>query len=143
MEILLRVKDKMEALLRVKDKKNLNSETLDARLTKRGDVIVVVPDGHNWGKEELTNPDWRIVKVPAVTVEEAAPCLEPEDEFGSPSWTPMSQRRKTMINADHVNLPQAFKAWLVDDTRAQPTFTLSITKQQFADIKALRPTRKV
>lgn len=36
-----------------------------------GDVIVAMPDGHHWGKEELNHPHWRIVRVPSMSQHEA------------------------------------------------------------------------
>lgn len=31
-----------------------------------GDILAVQPDGWNWGKLELSNPNWRIIKFPGV-----------------------------------------------------------------------------
>lgn len=53
----------MELLVRTKDKIGTTPE-LCAQCTKRGDVIVAMPDGHNWGTKEIANPDWRIIRVP-------------------------------------------------------------------------------
>jgi hypothetical protein len=30
---------------------------------KAGDVVVACPDGHEWGREELANPEWRVVRA--------------------------------------------------------------------------------
>lgn len=54
-----------EILLRVVDKTN-DDKQLDAQCSKRGDVIVVMPDGWAWGREELKSDVWRIVKLPGV-----------------------------------------------------------------------------
>jgi hypothetical protein len=48
-----------------------------------GDVVVAMPDGHSWSKTELSNPDWRIVRVPITQVEATA--LTSSDESFSPS----------------------------------------------------------
>ena len=71
-----------ELLIRIRSKTSPDIYK-DVRLTKRGDVIVVRPDGHDWGTEELTNPDWRIVRCPALTVAEAEAMLveEPGDQL--------------------------------------------------------------
>jgi hypothetical protein len=37
--------------------------------SKRGDVIAVCPNGWGWTPAELTNPDWRIVRVPFTAAE--------------------------------------------------------------------------
>jgi hypothetical protein len=34
-----------------------------ATSTERGDVIEVVPDDHQWGRLDLTNPDWVVLRV--------------------------------------------------------------------------------
>lgn len=45
---------------------------------KTGDVVVVMPDGHEWGKEER-EPLFFVVKVPGLDVEEAkVKFLQPE-----------------------------------------------------------------
>ena len=54
-----------ELLVRVVDKTN-DDKKLDAQCSKRGDVIVVQPDGWPWGREELKSEVWRIVKLPGV-----------------------------------------------------------------------------
>lgn len=54
----------MELLVRIRDKINLNDPYFHDMLTKRGDVIVVKSDGHAWGKEEIANPEWIIIRVP-------------------------------------------------------------------------------
>lgn len=57
-----------EILLRVVDKTN-EDKALDALCSKRGDVIVVKPDGWPWGTEELKSDVWRVVKLPGVDPE--------------------------------------------------------------------------
>lgn len=57
-----------ELLIRTIDKTADNVDQ-DRLLSKRGDVIVVEPDGHNWGAQELTSDFWMIIKVPGVEVE--------------------------------------------------------------------------
>ena len=48
-----------------------DSRGLDQRLmqTKAGDVVVIVPDGHQWGREEVSNPDWRVLQLPGLAAE--------------------------------------------------------------------------
>lgn len=54
-----------EILLRVRDK---DSKSVDQRLmqNKAGDAVVVVEDGHQWGDEEVSNPDWRVLRLPGL-----------------------------------------------------------------------------
>lgn len=130
----------MEILFRAQDKVNLNDETLDVKCLKRGDVVVVVPDGHNWGTQELTNPIWRIVKAPILSEADVADFTDPEDEFET---HPMAQRRKFMIDLDNLSLTPQFLAYLADDTRQEPTYTTIWTKVQLLALKKQRPTRKI
>ena len=48
----------MEALIRIVDK------GVAEDCSKAGDVISICPDFWAWSAAELTNPDWRIVRVP-------------------------------------------------------------------------------
>lgn len=68
----------MELLVRVVDKPRSGVAELDAKRTSAGDVIAYFPDGHQWGREELSNPDWRIVRVPGLSDIEAEALLTPE-----------------------------------------------------------------
>lgn len=58
---------------------------------KRGDIVVSMPDGHEWGREE-TLPTFVVVKVPGIDHERAAKYLESTD----------SLRRKFRIRVDDV-----------------------------------------
>ena len=117
-----------EVLLRVVDKVNPNSVYLDAQCLKRGDVVVVCPDGWNWGTEELSNPHWRILKLPNIPVEQMQQFLseEPETDPANPSRT--RQRRGFKFNVDGAT--GALRTYLRDETRAQPTFTSSLSLTQ-------------
>ena len=139
MQLLLRVKNKVDILFRNRDKVNPNDETLDVKCLKRGDIVVVVPDNHNWGKQELINPDWRIIKAPNLSEADTADFTDPEDDFDT---DPMCQRRKWMIDLDNVNLTQEFIDYLNDDTRQQPSYTSVWTREQLLSLKIIRPTRK-
>ena len=111
-----------ELLLRVNDKIG-STPALDARCTKRGDVIVVMPDGHVWGEREKDSPDWRIVKLPNVSVLQASAWLGEEPNTG-PVTNPM--RRRRLWHLDLTQLP-VIAAWLADDSRQEPTITLPLT----------------
>lgn len=86
-----------ELLLRVVDKTSPDPYR-DARLTKRGDVIVVCPDGWNWGLEELASPDWRILRLPALSVSEARALLAEEPETDPTQPSRVRQRRAFRLN---------------------------------------------
>jgi hypothetical protein len=61
----------MELLVRIVDKPQSGDVYLDAGRTVAGDVIAFAPDGHIWGREEVRNPDWRIIRVPGMQRVEA------------------------------------------------------------------------
>lgn len=95
-----------ELLVRVVDKVNPDFYA-NTKCLKRGDVIAVCEDGWGWGVEELANPDWRILKIPDMTVAEASVFLAPERnrDPGQPSRT--LQRRAFAIDLDHPAIDQA------------------------------------
>lgn len=75
---------------------------------KRGDVVVVQPDGHQWGRLE-TAPKFVVVKVPDVTVEQARRFIEAEgatevDPFTGTSRFVVSRRRRWRVRVDDVPL---------------------------------------
>jgi hypothetical protein len=116
-----------ELLVRVVDKVNKASARLDAQCTKRGDVIAVQPDGWTWGKQELVNPEWRILCVPGLTVNEASPWLAPQLPEAPDDTRPLYRR------AFHLDLQAStfdgLRAWLDDGTRAAPLALLGESKQ--------------
>lgn len=63
-----------ELLVRIADK--VPADDPRARLFLRaGEVVVVCPDGWTWSAAEQTNPHWKIIKLPKVTVSEASAML--------------------------------------------------------------------
>ncbi len=59
-----------ELLVRVVDKPLSGKPEVDCHRTRRGDVIVAQADGAGWGTGELTSPDWVILSVPGMSLEE-------------------------------------------------------------------------
>lgn len=70
----------MEVLIRVVDKGPNEDHS------KAGDVISVCPDGWQWSPAELTNPDWRIIRVPILQTQ--------ADAFLSRANNPLVKRRR-------------------------------------------------
>ncbi len=95
-----------ELLVRVVDKINHDDPYLDAKCLKAGDVVVVCPDGWVWGREELANPEWRIVRVPGLTVEQCAGFLSEEPETDPTNPNPMRQRRGFRLEIEHGRFDQ-------------------------------------
>lgn len=51
--------------------------TLNAQAYKRGDIVVAMPDGHQWGAKERNTAHFLIVQVPDMSLEEARSLTEP------------------------------------------------------------------
>lgn len=129
-----------ELLVRVVSKSSADPAQ-DAKLTKRGDVIVVAPDGWGWSTIELTAPHWRIFKWSSVTESEASALLTPELPVSEVDIdNPLLQRRGFNLNIDAAILPSALKAYIADDSRAQPFFTIS-AQVTLASIKTKKARR--
>lgn len=90
-----------EIFLRLVSKVNTDP-LLDAQCTKRGDVIVVVPDNHPWGNAELNNGECVIVKIPKVSISQASPFLSPELETDILNPNPVLQKRGWTFNINNV-----------------------------------------
>ena len=69
-----------------------------AALPQPGDVIVIMEDGHPWGVQEMTAPDWRIFALPGVDASAFANLLTPEV-----STTPGTVSRTLQYRAFHLD----------------------------------------
>ena len=125
-----------EMLVRVVDKISADPY-LNAKLTKRGDVISVQPDGWVWGKEEQKNPDWRIVKLPGVSVTNASQFVAPEKDADLKNPSRVLQSRAARLDLD--NLPLGIAAVMADIKRRNPTARTSLTAQDLAALKISKP----
>lgn len=66
-----------EFLIKARDPIDLpKDEEKRNRCYRRGDIVVVMPDGHEWGKEERL-PKFVVVKVAGMSVETAQKYIEP------------------------------------------------------------------
>jgi hypothetical protein len=111
-----------EMLVRVVDKVGVDLYK-DCQCTKRGDVIVAQADGWNWGLQEKTNPHYRIIKVPGLTVSAAQALCSPEVAVDPNNPSRTLQKRGFKLDLANVAWPAGFQAWLSDSTRATPVFT--------------------
>lgn len=93
----------MELLIRIVDKTLSGNAEIDAQRTRAGDVIVVMPDGHIWGTEEILNPDWRIVRVPGLSQAEALSLVSPETAtaFGD---TRRLRKRQMSVDLEQLDI---------------------------------------
>jgi hypothetical protein len=134
-----------EILLCVRDMRNIAWP-----YPQQGDVIAVAPDGWRWGDCELgrpvegnpngNHPFWRIIKLPNVTVAQAANLLAPERDADPQHPSPYLQYRqfyfdKTKIPASQIALLQN----LADDLRANGFVTLNFTAAQLTNVISRRP----
>lgn len=106
---------------------------IDTKRYKSGDVVVAMDDGWQWGVEELTNPLFRIVKLPNIPLAEAEAFLGGQKDSDPAHPSRMLQRRAFGI--DFSSLPKAVTNWWSDDTRATPILTSNITVAQFRALK--------
>lgn len=128
-----------ELLIRVKDKTNADDPDADRLCSKRGDVVVVCPDGHPWSEAERTAPYWRIVKLPGIDPADLDELIRPEidDTPPEPGQPPMRLLRRRAAALDLDALPAAVRAWLDDDSpgRAQ---TRSLVRGRAAVLALIR-----
>lgn len=67
-----------ELLVRIQDNPLTGDAATDCQRTMRGDVIVAMPDGHDWTPRERQSPHWVIVKVPEMSLAEGEALASPE-----------------------------------------------------------------
>lgn len=115
MELLIRIVDSYPGLT--------GDDAFDSKVSRRGDVIVAVPNGWAWGDKELTEPFWRILKLPNVS-EAMAQSLVGEEAPLSEAPDPTLQFRGFTFDVDKAT--GQLRNYLRDDTRASPSFTSQI-----------------
>ena len=86
---------------------------------KRGDIVVVMPDGHKWGNAECL-PTFVIVKIPGLSVETAMKYIEPAYVLGNEEFG-IAERRRWTVLVDTI--PNSIKNQLL--STGQVTVTLS------------------
>ena len=105
----------MELLIRINDRDSADRQ-LYCSMTRRGDVIAAQPDGWVWSTAELTNPEWRILKMPTLTQAEADALTTPElDPSSTKAYT--WSKRGTALYFEKQALPYKFLKYLRDATR--------------------------
>lgn len=119
----------MELLVRIKDKPLSGDLLLDSLRTMRGDVIHVAPDGHQWGKKEIDNPEWRIIKCPDMGKAEAEALLAREP--GDPLKNKYLRKRLFRLDLD------ALEKTLADQLVYDPNVAVA-TRGGIAKVEATR-----
>jgi hypothetical protein len=124
-----------ELLVRAVDKVCPKNAELDARCTKRGDVIVACRDGHPWSAAERRDPAWRIVKIPGVAPNDPRIVQLLTDEKDVDLAAVRPRRRVAMLNLDSA--PLTLRTLLADALRLTPI--LSVTETVFDAMRATKP----
>lgn len=107
-----------KVLLRIVDKTS-DDPAKDCRLRKRGDVVCVVPDTHEFSEFELNHPEWRVLSIPSLSVEDAETWRTPDDAAGQ-----YRHRCKYRFNIDA--LPAAIQQQIA--SREQPVVTVPLSR---------------
>jgi hypothetical protein len=130
-----------EILIRVIDKVNHDDPVKNASLTKRGDVIVVCPDGHRWSDMEMTHKEWRIIAFPGVDETHMTEFLAPE--FAGPDGDDsMLRPRAFKFDVDSHGLPADMVAHLDDERRQIPIIVAEMDRNTIHQFRARRPPLK-
>lgn len=99
-----------------------DKQSYEAR-SQIGDVIVVKPDGWNWGKEECL-PNFIVIKIPDLKYEDAKNYEQSlTEEYVDPE-TQMIETR--MLKCRKYQIPTA----VIDDAKQSVSTTVSISKEQ-------------
>jgi len=85
-----------EMLISLKSKTNAAEPVKNNQLYQRGDIIVIMPDGHPWSKTERETPEWRILQVPGDP--ESFASLVRAEENTRADWL----RRLKTLDLEHV-----------------------------------------
>ena len=103
-----------EVLLRVIDKVN-EDPYKDCKLLKKGDVVIICPDGWSWSIEEKTNPDWRILKLPNISKEFAEAFTSPEIDTDPQNPSNVLRRRSHFFDLDNllIKLSKSFSSKII------------------------------
>jgi len=111
-----------EILIKAKDNVNPDPE-LDKLNYKRGHFVAVMPDGHTWGKKECL-PDFFILKIPGVSVDQFDEYMKPELDTGDAKKQIITKRRIHKLDIDATTIPKAIR------NAVKNTGVATITKAQ-------------
>lgn len=79
------------------------------------EVLCVCPDGWQWSPVELAHPDWRMVRLPGISVSDASRWIADEAVDGA---TYLRRQRHFKLVPERFSKDE--QAWLADDSRKQP-----------------------
>ncbi len=126
----------MELLVMRKDRR-MPGNPKDARMFKRGDVMVAMPDGHSWGRLEhpATDPDgtYFLIRVPGMTIEEAEVFMEEEvpiETDPEKAQPPPGRRRVWSLDESLLTGPQVSELNRLGVTTATPEQMTGATRRK-------------
>lgn len=126
----------MELLVRIVDKPKSGDAVVDAQRTTAGDVIAAKPDGHFWGREEVANPEWRIIRVPGMGEAEADALLSGELPR---AFAPNRMLRKRGVKLDVSQLDAlAGGAIMAERSATQRGVAAVVTREQIVACRSVK-----
>ena len=102
----------MELLIKAQDTTNLDSHYLDARCWKTGEVIVMRPDGWQWGRKEVEDPQFTLVRVLNASEEDLSCFLFPEMETNPREPNNLKQRRMFRVDTTKLKFVMTFEEFM-------------------------------
>lgn len=121
------------AVLVIRTANHLHADgTINTERHRRGDVIAVLPDGHQFSKRELDNPAWRMWELPGVPVRAAERLLRAStDEEGADRTEAGIDRLRAVTRRRAYRLSVARLGFI----EARPTLKAAlVTKLQQASV---------
>lgn len=105
---------------------------LDSKCYERGDIIVVMPDGWQWGSGETGDSRFRILKIPGVTVAQVQAHMGSETDIDPQNPSKFLRRRAKALDLDSATIPQAVRNWLKEGGKvgADGVRSLTVTPAQ-------------
>ncbi|HCZ47705.1 MAG TPA: hypothetical protein DCZ11_01720 [Gammaproteobacteria bacterium] len=126
-----------DVLLRVRDKPHQLLPGANGMSLGRGDVVTVRETPWPWTPAELSHPDWRILRLPNVSVAALGLLLRPQQD----ETLRVTRKRGAKVDLDSLDVPVALRGWLLDDTRQQPIRSHNMSETTFLRLIAQHPQR--
>jgi hypothetical protein len=124
-------------VVRNRDKVNEDDPYLDAKCTKRGMVVEILPDGVSLGAVGDAYDGWTVIEVPGASKEDVSALLAKEP--GDPMLNRMLQRRAFKLDLDALGVPDTRRkvgAETMMTLAAAETPPLQLTLSEVLAVKA-------
>lgn len=113
-----------ELIFFIKDRPLSGDPIRDAGIYRCGDVVIARDDGWSWGRIELIDPQWRIIRLPNVPLALASTLEAPEPVTDPRAPNRTLHQRWHKLLFDSLFVSDEHKQFLEDDTRQTPVLTL-------------------